>query len=67
MRPDPFQGPFLPDFVLALAGIPTGNLVGYWVGAVVQIFRDVKMSDYVLHGGGYVGTFTVGLVLFSRI
>lgn len=67
MRPDPFKGPLLPDVLLALAGIPAGGLVGFWIGAFAQVVRPVKMSDFVLYGGAILGTFTLWLVLWSRI
>ena len=67
MRPNPFEGPFLPDLGLALLGIPLGNLIGFWIGGLTQPFRSVEMADYVLYGGGILGTFTVWLVLWSRL
>lgn len=67
MQPDPFEGPLIPDLGLALLGIPAGGLVGFWIGGVIQTFRSVDMSDFVLYGGGILGTFTVWIVLWSRI
>lgn len=67
MQPEPFKGPMLPDLILALGGIPAGGLVGFWVGGVVQIFRQIKMSEFALYGSGILGTFCVFLVIWSRI
>jgi hypothetical protein len=67
VQPDPFKGPFLPDLALSLIGIPLGNLVGFWIGVVMREFRKISMAEYILWSGGILGTFTVWLVLWSRI
>lgn len=57
----------MPDLVLALSGIPAGGLVAFWVGAFAQLIRPVNMANFVLYGGGILGTFTLWIVLWSRI
>jgi len=63
-----FYGPLLPDILDAItAGWAGGGFLGFVIGGFASAFRSVNLTLCVLYGAGLMSTFTVGLVLASRV
>jgi hypothetical protein len=63
-----FYGPLLPDLISAVErGVAGGFFLGFFVGGLLEGFREIDLAKWTLYGSGLLSTFAVTLVLSARV
>lgn len=60
-------GPLHEDLVVVGPAVVVGGVVGWALGGLWSMFRDLDLGAWVRNGGGAMGTFALTVVLSARI